>query len=303
MTVSQTSSDKFSIPSAPLADQPVGVGLRFKHMDEMLAEKQDIGWLEVHPENYFGGGKPRNDLDKARELYPISLHAVGLSLGSTENVSREHLKQIKILIDEIEPFAISDHASWSMSGNAHLNDLMPLPYTEESLRALCHNINISQDVLGRQMLVENPSTYIAYNNNDMSEAEFLNEAAKRTGCGLLLDVNNIYVQSHNHSFDPYHYISEINPQHVGEVHLAGHTERVYEEHDTSLLIDTHSKPVRDEVWALYEHTIKKLGVTNTLIEWDDDIPKLPVLIAEAHKARDIIRKSFPETMGVLDAAE
>lgn len=280
-------------------NDPVGIGLRFKHMDEMLSTKQDIGWVEVHPENYFGGGKPRRNLRRARELYPLSLHAVGLSLGSCEEVCKHHLKHIKSLVDELDPFAVSDHASWSMSGNAHLNDLMPLPYTEESLNALCHNVDISQNHLGRQMLIENPSTYIAYKNNEMSEAAFMNEVALRTGCKILLDVNNIFVQSHNHKFDPYAYIREIDPQYVGEIHLAGHTERIYENLSTSVLIDTHNKPVRHEVWDLYRYTIRKLGSVPTLIEWDDDLPNLSTLIEEARKAKTIMF----ENSEVLDAAE
>lgn len=288
------------IPAKPDPGAPVGVGLRFRHHKDLIEQQPDIGWIEVHPENYFSGGKPRHYLTKARELYPLSLHAVGLSLGSTERVSKEHLADMKELIDIYEPFHVSDHASWSMSGNAHLNDLMPLPYTSETLATLCRNIDETQEYFGRQILVENPSTYIAFANNEMTEYEFMNAAAKQTGCKILLDVNNIYVQSHNHEFDPYTYIDGIDPQFVGEMHLAGHSERAYENTDKTLLIDTHSKPVRSEVWDLYAHAARRFGVTPTLIEWDEDIPALEVLVTEAHSARDIL---FEQQESVPHAAE
>lgn len=302
MTDQSVTSYSNPSPPAPSPLAPVGIGLRFKHMDEMCESAQNIGWVEVHPENYFGGGKPTDQLRTAREHYPLSLHAVGLSLGSTDEVSRDHLAQIKVLVDEFQPFLVSDHASWSMSGNAHLNDLMPLPYTVESLAAMCRNINMTQDFLGRQILVENPSSYIAYNHNDMSEAQFLNEAVRETGCGILLDVNNVYVQSHNHDFDPYDYINEIDLSKIGEMHLAGHTERTYEQHGTSILIDTHSKHVRDEVWKLFDYTAAKAPLTPTLIEWDDDIPDLSVLLEEARKADEIIKAHHPVPQEGLQCA-
>ncbi len=297
MTTSNENKKPF--PAEPASSAPAGIGLRFRHHNALVEDKPDIGWIEVHPENYFSGGKPRHYLTKARELYPLSLHAVGLSLGSIERVSKDHLADMKELIDIYEPFHISDHASWSMSGNAHLNDLMPLPYTQETLETLCRNINETQEYFGRQILVENPSSYIAFSYNEMSEYEFMNEAAKATGCKVLLDVNNIYVQAHNHGFDPYQYIDGIDGRYVGEMHLAGHSEREYDHTDKTLLIDTHSKPVRDEVWDLYTHAVRRFGSIPTLIEWDADIPPLDVLVAEAHKARDIIF----ENESLADAAE
>jgi uncharacterized protein len=263
---------------------PAGIGLRHVHYADLIEEKPDIGWIEVHPENYFGGGAHRKALSHARALYPLSFHAVGLSLGSTERVSREHLKKFRELIDIFEPFQVSDHASWSLSGNAHLNDLLPLPYTEETLDVLCRNIEETQDVLGRRILVENPSTYLEFRDSMMPEWEFMNEAARRTGCGLLLDINNIFVQAHNHGFDAAFYLDQIHADSVLEIHLAGHTERDLGDGKT-LLIDTHDNFVRSEVWALYDRAAARFGCVPTLIEWDQNLPSLSVLVAEAHKAQ------------------
>ncbi len=195
---------------------------------------------------------------------------------------------MKELIDIYQPFQVSDHASWSASGNAHLNDLMPLPYTEETLQTLCRNVEKTQEFFGRKILVENPSTYISFKKNEITEQDFMNEVAKRTGCGILLDINNIYVQAHNHGNDPYEYVSAINPKYVGELHLAGHMEKQFEDVGKTILIDTHGDYVRDEVWKLYAFAISTLGVRNTLIEWDMAVPDLSVLVSEAHKARSKI---------------
>ena len=268
-----------------------GIGLRTPHCDDLLDSRPAVGWLEVHPENYFGGGIHRHYLARAREIYPLSLHAVGLSLGSDRPVSEGHLLQIKELVDLFEPFQVSDHVSWSASGNAHLNDLLPLPYTEETLARFCDNVDRTQTYLKRSILVENPSSYIAYRHGTMTEHEFLNEIARRTGCGLLLDVNNIYVQAHNHGFDARAYVAGINPAAVGEIHLAGHVEESFGAQ--TLLIDTHSRYIRPEVWALYEDTIALMGPVPTLIEWDSDLPSLPDLAGEAFKAQEIIDRHRP----------
>ncbi|MDH5722714.1 MAG: DUF692 domain-containing protein [Alphaproteobacteria bacterium] len=270
----------------PVFDNPVGLGLRAPHYEEILETKPDIGWFEVHPENYFGGGIHRHYLGKIREHYPLSLHAVGLSLGADQPVDTEHLRQFKELIDIFEPFIVSDHVSWSASGNAHLNDLLPLPYNRETLERLRRNIEQTQEYFGRQIIVENPSTYIAFKDNEMSEFEFMNLLAKITGCGILLDVNNIYVQSHNHGLDPYEYIDGVNKNAIFEIHLAGHTEKTIGDH--SLLIDTHNKEVKDDVWDLYAYTIKQLDKPLTLIEWDQDFPPLETLLSEASRARKIL---------------
>lgn len=279
---------KHAFPPAAIPDEPVGIGLRSPHYQEVLDTDLNLGWLEVHPENYFGGGAHRHFLSQAREKYNLSLHAVGLSLGSDEPVSEEHLKKFKELIDIYQPFNVSDHASWSASGNAHLNDLLPLPYTQESLDKLARNVSRAQDVFERRMLIENPSTYLAFKGNEMHEDVFMNRLADMTGCGILLDLNNIYVQAHNHGYDAWDYIDTIDPRHVGEMHLAGHIEQ--DTGDGIILVDTHSRPVKGDVWALYEHAIKRIGVVPTLIEWDGDIPDLETLVGEADKARAIISK-------------
>lgn len=275
--------------SYPPVKNPAGIGLRHAHYKEVIESRPAVGWLEVHPENFFGGGSHRYYLAKAREIYPVSFHAVGLSLGSVERVSRDHLARIKELIEIYEPFQVSDHAAWSMSGNAHLNDLLPLPYTEETLSVLCRNINETQDFLGRRILVENPSTYLSFSSNTMPEWEFMNEAARRTGCGILLDVNNIYVQSHNHDFDANAYLRGIEPEYVNELHLAGHTEMEMSDGGT-VIIDTHDSLVRPEVWALYEYAIEMFGAVPTLIEWDQNFPPLQTLVAEADHAAAIMNK-------------
>jgi uncharacterized protein (UPF0276 family) len=276
-----------SLKQCPPDTKPAGIGLRHAHYRDVAETKPDIGWLEVHPENYFGGGLNRHYLTKAREIYPLSFHAVGLSLGSAERVSRGHLQNIKDLIAIYEPFQVSDHASWSMSGNAHLNDLLPLPYTEETLAVLCRNINETQEFLARRILVENPSTYLAFRESTMSEWEFMNEAAQRTGCGILLDVNNIYVQSRNHGFDAREYLAGIEARHVGEMHLAGHSEREGAD-GAVVLIDTHDSLIRPEVWDLYAFAVERFGAVPVLIEWDQKLPPLATLIEEAKRAQDII---------------
>jgi hypothetical protein len=300
MTVYST-LDETPFPPAPstselVSETPVGIGLRSAHYQEVLDTDLDIGWIEVHPENYFGGGAHRHFLNKARAKYPLSLHAVGLSLGADRPVSEDHLQRFKELIDIYQPFNVSDHASWSASGNAHLNDLLPLPYTQESLDKLARNIERTQEVFGRKILVENPSTYLAFKGNEMHEDMFMNRLAEMTGCGILLDLNNIYVQAHNHGYDAWSYIDTIDPCHVGEMHLAGHIEQ--DAGDGKILVDTHSRPVKGDVWDLYRHAARRIGVRPTLIEWDADIPELSVLVAEADKARRILRE-----LEIANAAE
>lgn len=273
-------------PPASIPAEPVGIGLRYPHYQEVLETDLNLGWLEVHPENYFGGGAHRHFLSEARKSYNLSLHAVGLSLGSDQPVDENHLAQFKELIDIYQPFNVSDHASWSASGNAHLNDLLPLPYTQESLDKLARNVERAMEVFGRKMLIENPSSYVAFAGNEMHEDVFMNRLAEMTGCGILLDLNNIYVQAHNHGYDAWAYIETIDKRHVGEMHLAGHIEQ--EAGDGVILVDTHSRPVKGDVWDLYKHAVKHVGVVPTLIEWDTDIPDLATLVGEADKARAIL---------------
>jgi len=280
----------------PAQKDLTGIGLRSAHYKALLDEQPaigwpeigwpEIGWLEIHPENYFCGGVHTHYLGKARERYPVSFHAVGLSLGSSEPVSRNHLQKLKALADRFEPVRISDHASWSASGNAHFNDLLPLPYNQESIETLCRNITITQETLGRTILLENPSTYLGFSESTMGEPEFLVEIARRSGCGLLLDINNIYVQAHNHGSNAYDYLNSIPRGLVEEIHLAGHMQRQFS-HGT-LLIDTHNQPVCDGVWDLYRAALHRFGGVPTLIEWDKDIPALDVLAGEAKKAETIL---------------
>jgi len=284
MTVEHNNA--FPPPSTP--QEAVGIGLRHPYYEEALETELNLGWLEVHPENYFGGGLHRHFLSKAREKFQLSLHAVGLSLGASHPVSEDHLRQFKELIDIYQPFNISDHASWSASGNAHLNDLLPLPYTQESLDTLARNVERTQEYFGRKMLVENPSTYVNFAENEMTEYAFMNRLSEMTGCGILLDLNNIYVQAHNHGLDPFEYIENINIGAPGEMHLAGHIER--ETEGGTILIDTHSRPVKKSVWDLYETAVRRFGVVPTLIEWDQDFPTLETLVGEADKARAIIAR-------------
>ncbi|MGI9047148.1 MAG: MNIO family bufferin maturase [Burkholderiales bacterium] len=255
-----------------------GIGLRAPHYHELLERLPDIGWLEVHSENYFGGGQPLHFLERARRHYPLSLHGVGLSLGSTDKLSHEHLNLLKWLIVRIEPAMVSEHLCWGSIGGRHLNDLLPLPYTEEALALVCSHVGETQDFLARQIFVENVSSYLQFTHSTLPEWEFVREVAARTDCGILLDVNNIYVNSINHGFDASRYLRGIPRAVVGEIYLAGF------DAGADCLIDTHAKPVADAVWSLYREAVARFGPTPTLIEWDADIPALDVLLAEARKA-------------------
>ncbi len=260
-----------------------GIGLRSTHHREVLHDKPAVAWLEIHSENFFDAGGPnRRYLDAVREHYPLSLHGVGMSLGSTDPLDMEHLARLKALIARCEPGLVSEHLSWSSVAGRHMNDLLPLPYTEEALSHICQRIEQTQDYLGRQILIENLSSYVRFNHSTLPEWEFLAAVAKRTDCGILLDVNNIYVSAVNHDFDPYLYIQAMPSTAIQEIHLAGH-------HDTGdCLIDTHGTPVSDKVWQLYRYALRCHGSKPTLIEWDTDIPTLPVLLQEAAKAKAIM---------------
>ena len=262
-----------------------GIGLRGSHIDELLATKPALDWLEVHSENYFGdGGQPLYFLERFRSHYPLSLHGVGLSLGSTDPLNSTHLRKLKSLVDRFEPGLVSEHLCWSSVGGQFLNDLLPLPYTEEALNHVVTRIGEAQDYLRRQILVENVSSYLQYKHSTIAEWEFLAEVSRRAGCGILLDVNNIYVSAENHQFDPLTYLDAIPAHAVQEIHLAGF------DSNGDCLIDTHGKPVFDAVWPLYAHSIERLGPKPTLIEWDTNIPPLDVLLGEAWKAREILER-------------
>lgn len=267
-----------------------GVGLRAQHHAEILADLPAVGWLEAHSENYFGqGGAHREQLIEIRAHYPVSLHGVGLSLGSTDPLNRRHLRDLKCLVSAVEPMLVSEHLSWGSVGGRYLNDLLPLPYTEEALRHMVNRVRDVQDVLGRQILIENISSYVRYRCAEAPEWEFLAALAHESGCGLLLDVNNLFVNAANHGFDANDYLRGIPRNLVQEIHLAGHT--ITHINGREIRVDTHSTHVREEVWALYRVALTRFGPIPTLIEWDADIPPLDILRAEAAMA-DRISEPF-----------
>ncbi len=270
-----------------------GIGLRAEHYDAVLEDRPPVGWLEVHSENYFGaGGKPLDYLERIRARYPLSLHGVGLSIGSTDPLDRQHLAKLKELIRRFEPALVSEHLSWSSVGGRYFNDLLPLPYTEEALDHMIARVAQVQDVLGRQILIENPSSYLQYVESAIPEWEFLVELAERTGCGVLLDVNNIYVSACNHGFDATTYLQTVPRHIVREIHLAGFT--VNRVDDGEILIDTHNQPVWPPVWALYRQAVQRFGRIPTLIEWDTDLPELTVLVDEAYRADAILEETHAQ---------
>jgi uncharacterized protein (UPF0276 family) len=261
-----------------------GVGLKPEHYREILDTWPDVGWFEVHPENYMGdGGWPHHVLERVRARYPLSMHGVGLSIGGAEPLNREHLARLAALVKRYQPGLVSEHLAWSTHEGHFLNDLLPLPYNEETLAHVARHVDELQEALGRRVLIENPSTYVAFATTEMSEVDFLRELVRRTGCGLLLDCNNVYVCAVNHHFDPTAYIDAFPFEHVGEFHLAGYAE-IADDDGSPLLIDAHDRTVRDVVWALYTRAIARAGSIPTLIEWDNDVPEWGVLHAEALKA-------------------
>jgi uncharacterized protein (UPF0276 family) len=265
-----------------------GVGLKPEHYRTILETTPDIGFFEVHAENYMGaGGPPHRYLTEIRERYPLSLHGVGLSIGADRPLDCHHLNRLKALIERYQPGLFSEHLAWSTHDTAYFDDLLPVPYTAESLARIVSHIDQVQATLGRQMLLENPSTYLAFAESTWSETDFIAEIARRTGCGLLLDVNNVHVASTNQQWDPLRYIDAYPLLHVQEVHLGGHTPET-DEKGRPLLIDTHDRPVDAIVWDLYEFTIGRTGPVPTLIEWDADVPAWPELQAEARRAEAIM---------------
>jgi len=264
-----------------------GIGLRAEHVAEVIGTppgiaRPDIAWVEVHAENYMGGGRARRDLLKVRETTPVSLHGVGLSLGGAARPDPAHLRRFKDLVDAIDPLMISEHLAWSVQGGLYLNDLLPLPYTREALDLVARNVAILQDSLKRPILIENPSAYLAFRESDIPEAEFLAMLARRTGCGLLCDVNNIHVSTANCGGSAYAWLDALPAQAVAEIHLAGHSVNPAE--GVSVLIDDHASPVREAVWALYEHAVARFPQARALVEWDSNLPPLARLLAEAREA-------------------
>lgn len=264
----------------------IGVGLRHPHQDYFLNTNAYLGqgqrpsWLEVHSENYFHQGQEQ--LVTLRQDYQLSCHGIGLSLGSATDVSRQHMQYLKALVDKVDPMFVSDHLSWSEHDGDYFNDLLPLPYTEEALAIFCRNVMQVQDYLGRELLIENPSSYLSFSHSSIPEWEFLSQVQQRTGCRLLLDLNNIYVSAFNHGFTCEEYLNGINPDSVDEIHLAGFSVQQLEQGE--IWIDTHNQPVHKEVWQLFEHWTAQHGSRKTLIEWDQDIPEPAVLLHEAEIA-------------------
>jgi uncharacterized protein (UPF0276 family) len=271
-------------PEAPRLG--VGVGLRAAHYRDFLEGRPDAGWLEVHSENYFGeGGYDLHVLRRLRADYPVSLHGVGLALGSVVGEAAGHVARLARLADAIEPVFVSEHLCWGRAPGRHFNDLLPLPYTEEALALMAARVRELQDSLRRRVLVENVSAYLEFGASEMSEGEFLGELARRSGCGVLLDVNNLYVNQANHGGDALAAMDAIPAEAVAEIHLAGHfaTDRC--------LIDTHGERVAEPVWALYAAALERFGPVPTLIEWDTDIPALEVLLAEARRAESAMNEN------------
>jgi uncharacterized protein (UPF0276 family) len=268
-----------------------GIGLRSPHVDEIIATRPEVGWLEIHAENYLGGGPALRALEAIRRDYPISVHGVGLSLGSADGLDARHLARVAALVERLQPALVSEHLSWSIAGGAYLNHLLPLPYTDETLTLVSGHVLRVQDALGRAILVENPSSYLRFQDSPIPEPAFLAELARRTGCRVLCDVNNIYVSCRNFGIDPATWVDAMPASAVGEIHLAGHS--VNDADGQPILIDDHGSRVAEPVWALYERLLARIGAAPTLVEWDTDIPALPVLLAQAQSAARRLAEAAP----------
>jgi uncharacterized protein len=288
-------------PSSGLAARYVGVGFKPEHFEAIVDTAPKLGFFEVHAENYMGaGGAPHRRLDTIRELYPLSLHGVGLSIGSPGPLDRAHLQRLAAVAKRFEPALVSEHLAWSTHEGAFFNDLLPLPYTNETLAQVAEHIDEAQNALGRTMLLENPSTYVVFAESTWAETDFLREIARRTGCGLLLDVNNVFVSATNQGFDPDRYLADFPMSAVGGIHLAGYAEDA-DDAGLPLLIDAHNSPVRESVWALYAEVLRRLGAMPTLIEWDNDLPDWPTLLGEARRAERVIVDETANSADRVDA--
>jgi len=271
-----------------------GIGLRFQHHQNLIDFRPDVAWFEVHTENYMGGGAPLRYLDAIRRDFPVSLHGVGLSLGSAEGLDQAHLERVRQVAERVEPGLISEHIAWSVVGGNYLADLLPLPMTEEALAIVCRHIDQTQTYLKRLILVENPSTYFTFAHSTIPEWEFMTAVAARTGCGILCDVNNIFVSACNHGWDVSAYLDGLPSRSIGEIHLAGHTVRLLAD-GTTVRVDDHGSRVIDDVWTLYQEALMRFGVVPTLIEWDSDVPPLEVLLGESDHAATIMAKMNSDT--------
>lgn len=286
---SQISTSRFETEKLPAR---AGVGLKAEHVEDILQSNADIGFFEVHAENYMGaGGMPHAQLSKIRENYPISLHGVGMSIGSSGDIDIDHLARFKTLVDIYNPGLVSEHLAWSTHDDIFYNDLLPLPYTNETLAKVVEHVDQVQSAIGRQILIENPSTYVTFKESHWSEVDFMEAIAKRSGCALLFDVNNVFVSATNHGFKPLEYINAYPLHLVKEIHLAGHATDS-DDHGEKLLIDAHDREVCDDVWELYKFTLTKTGPLPSLIEWDNEVPTWVTLETEAQKADAILAKNI-----------
>ena len=263
-----------------------GIGLRSRHVAEVLATRPAVPWFEVHAENYMGGGPAPRALLAVRRDYPVAIHGVGLSLGTAGELDRRHLERLAVLVERVEPALVSEHLAWSATGGAYLNHLLPLPYTEATLGLVSRHVDQVQARLGRRLLVENPSSYLRFRGSTIPEPEFLAALVGRTGCGLLLDVNNVYVSAGNLGGDPVAYLETVPAEAVEEIHLAGHSRN--DTDGRELLVDDHGSPVAEPVWALYRRLLGRTGRVPTLVEWDTDVPELAVLRREAEMADGLL---------------
>jgi uncharacterized protein len=282
-------------PAHPIAGL-AGTSLKHEHLQSILADGTKSGFFEVHAENYMGaGGPPHDALARIRRDYPVSLHGVCMSIGGPQPLDKTHLARFKALVDRYEPALVSEHLAWSTHNSTYFNDLLPLPYTPATLARVADHIDEVQEAIGRPVLLENPSTYVVFPESTMSETAFIRALAQRTGCGLLLDVNNVFVSATNHGFSALAYLADFPLDHVGEIHLAGHGKQADDEGDL-LLIDSHDGPVANAVWTLYEIVVGQCGPIPTLVEWDSAIPDWPILKAEAIAAQAILDRHAQELM-------
>lgn len=272
-----------------------GVGFKSAHFADIVEATPDVGFIEIHAENYMGaGGAPHAQLEGLRRDLPLSIHGVGLSIGGAEPLDHAHVRRVKALVERYEPAAFSEHLAWSRLGSRFLNDLLPLPYTSTTLRLVAAHVDEIQEALGRPILLENPASYLRFRSSDYSESAFLREVARRTGCGLLLDVNNAYVSATNLALSAEEYIDAFPMSDVEEIHLAGYAED-HDEVGAPLLIDAHCAPVSDAVWRLYDRALGRRGPVATLIEWDNDIPPWPTLVAQARRAEVFLERRTRST--------
>ncbi|SNZ09259.1 DUF692 domain-containing protein [Cohaesibacter gelatinilyticus] len=280
-------------PMSALAPKPIparaGVGLKAEHYQTILETNPDIGWFEVHPENYMGaGGPPLHYLSEIASRYPLSLHGVAASIGADQPLKQDHIDRLKMLNDRYKPGLFSEHLAWSSHDELFFNDLLPVPYREDSMERVIEHVDQLQNHLGRRILLENPSVYVAFASSTMTEIAFLEKVVEKTQCGLLLDVNNVYVSATNQNYDPVAYLDAFPIEHVGEIHLAGFA-RDEDDEGELLLIDSHDAQVAEAVWDLYDHALARSGPVPTLIEWDANIPAWDVLFAEAMRAEEKIK--------------